>query len=141
MYDKPKYDKPLPMPNLETQPFWDGAKAGKLLLPKCLDCGQYHFFPRALCPHCRSENWTWVTASGDGLIHSYTIAHRGAGPAFKGDAPYAVAIIELAEGPKMMSNIITEDLGRIAVDGAVRVAFDPVTEDITLPEFTLVWAA
>ena len=58
MYDKPKYDKPLPMPDLETQPFWDGAKAGKLLLPKCLDCGQYHFFPRALCPHCRSENWT-----------------------------------------------------------------------------------
>ena len=72
------------------------------------------------------------------MIHSYTIAHRGAGPAFKDDAPYAVAIIELAEGPKMMSNIITDDLGRIAVDGAVRVAFDPVTEDITLPKFTLV---
>ena len=138
MYDKPKYDKPLPMPDLETQPFWDGAKACKLLVPKCLDCGQYHFFPRALCPYCRSENWTWVAASGDDVIHSYTIAYRGAGPAFKDDAPYAVAIIELAEGPKMMSNIITDDLGRIAVDGAVRVAFDPVTEDITLPKFTLV---
>ena len=140
MTEKP-YDKPLPMPDLETQPFWDGANAGKLLLPRCDDCGQYHFMPRALCPHCRSENWAWVEASGDGVIHSYTIAHRGAGPAFKDDAPYAVAIIELAEGPRMMSNIITDDLDRIAVEGAVRVAFDAVTEEITLPKFTLVEAS
>ncbi|MBC8239590.1 MAG: Zn-ribbon domain-containing OB-fold protein [Alphaproteobacteria bacterium] len=140
MSEKP-YGKPLPMPDLETQPFWDGARAGRLRLPKCNDCGQYHFLPRALCPHCRSENWTWVDASGDGVIYSFTIAHRGAGPAFKDDAPYAIAIIELAEGPRMMSNIVTDDLSRIAVDGAVRVTFDAVTDDITLPKFTLVEAA
>ncbi|MDP6568173.1 MAG: Zn-ribbon domain-containing OB-fold protein [Alphaproteobacteria bacterium] len=128
-------NKPLPQIDVETAPFWAGAREGKLLLPHCGDCGRYHFYPRALCPHCRADGWQWAEASGRGVIHTYTIAHRGAGPAFKDDVPYVVAIVELAEGPRMMTNIVTDDLSGIAVDLPVRVVFDAVTDEVTLPKF------
>ncbi|MCI5074193.1 Zn-ribbon domain-containing OB-fold protein [Oricola sp.] len=129
------YEGKLPRPTPETLPFWQGAKAGKLMLPWCEDCGQPHFYPRAICPHCLSDRLDWRQASGRGKLHTYVINHRAA----KGfTAPYVIAVVELAEGPRMLSNVVTEGEptpDMLTIDMDLEVTFDPVTDDITLPRF------
>jgi uncharacterized OB-fold protein len=97
--------KATPRPTPETQPFWDGARAGELRIQRCIDCDRFYFYPRAFCPSCLSSNVEWVTASGRAKLHSYVINHRPA-PGFEEEAPYAIAIVELDEGPRMMTNIV-----------------------------------
>jgi uncharacterized OB-fold protein len=94
-----------PRPTPETQPFWDGARAGELRIQRCIDCDRFYFYPRPFCPSCLSSNVEWVTASGRAKLHSYVINHRPA-PGFEEEAPYAIAIVELDEGPRMMTNIV-----------------------------------
>jgi hypothetical protein len=132
------YEKPLPSIDADSAPFWQAAREERLALPYCGDCGQAHFPPRALCPHCHGGTIEWRDASGEGVIYTYTIARRGAGAAFKDMAPYVIALIDLAEGPRMMSNIVTDDVETVRIGAAVRVVFDAVTEAVTLPKFELV---
>ena len=131
------YEKPLPVMNEESRPFWEGCKQHRLLLQHCADCGAYVYYPRALCPACRSERLSWEPVSGAGTIYSYTVCHRPAGPAFKEDLPYVVALIDLQEGPRMLSNIVTDDPGAVRIGQAVRVTFEDVTDEITLPKFVV----
>ena len=131
------YEKPLPVVNAESQPFWDGCRAGTLVLQHCLDCGTVVYYPRALCTGCHSERLEWRPVSGEGTIYSYTVCHRPAGPAFKADCPYVVALIDLKEGPRMLSNIVTDDPAGVRIGQAVRVRFEAVTDEITLPRFVL----
>ena len=129
------YDKPLPYIHDETKPFWESAKKHELQIQKCNDCQRYYFYPRSLCPHCLSENTEWVKVSGRGKIYSFTVSHRPAMPSFAPNVPYNIAIIELDEGVRMMSNItgcVNEDL---RIDTPVEVVFDDVTPEITLPRF------
>lgn len=124
----------LPKPTPETQPFWAGTRARTLLLPWCEDCGKPHFYPRAICPHCLSDRLDWRPASGRGRLHTYVINHRAA----KGfTAPYVIAVVELEEGPRMMSNIVMDDPTpeKLAIDMALEVTFEDVTDAITLPRF------
>jgi len=131
----PDYGKPLPFVHEETRPFWEGAKRHELWLQRCQDCGKFRFYPRSICPHCFSYNTEWIKVSGRGKIYSFTVSHKPASPAFKQDVPYNIAIVELEEGVRMMSNIVecrNEDLG---IDMPVEVVFDDVTPEITLPKF------
>ena len=132
------YEKPLPVVDVESKPFWDGAKAHKLMLQHCQSCGKYIYYPRTLCPHCKDDKVEWKQASGEGTIYSYTVAHRPAGPAFKADVPYVIALIDLKEGPRMLSNIVTDDPSSVKIGQQVKVVFDDVTEEITLPKFQVV---
>lgn len=128
------YKKPLPYIHSETKAYWDGAKNGELLIRKCRSCGAYHFYPRDFCPSCFSFEVEWVKASGRGIIYSFTVRHRPA-PGFEQDVPYNLALVQLEEGVRMMCNIVgcaNEDL-RIGMP--VEVAFDQVTEGVTLPKF------
>lgn len=129
------YDKPLPVVDPESAPYWAALKERRLILKRCRDCGRHHFYPRALCPHCHSDALEWSDARGTGSIYSYTVARRPAGPAFKADAPYVVAVVELDEGARMMTNIGTHDVESIRIGQRVAVAFDAVTDEITLPKF------
>ncbi|GMV56414.1 MAG: hypothetical protein AMXMBFR6_22190 [Betaproteobacteria bacterium] len=131
------YEKPLPIVDPDSAPYWAGTREHKLLLPRCRDCGRHHFYPRALCPHCHSDNLEWVQASGHGSIYSYIICNRPAGPVFKADCPYVVAIIALDEGPRMMTNIVGTDPATVRVGQKVAVCFEDVTPEITLPKFKL----
>jgi hypothetical protein len=131
------YEKPLPVINEESRPFWEGCKRGELLLQRCADCGAFVYYPRALCPACHSLRLSWERVSGEGTIYSYTVCHRPAGPAFKDDAPYVVALIDLKEGPRMLSNIVTDEPGAVRIGLPVRVTFDAVTDEVTLPKFAL----
>lgn len=128
--------KPLPRPTPETQPYWDGCKRHELLLPRCLDCGRFHFYPRALCPHCWSRNLEWVKATGRGKLYSYVINHRPA-PGFEQDAPYVIAVVELDEGVRLMSNIVgvEPDPAKLPLDMPLEAVFEDVSPEVSLPKF------
>jgi len=125
----PARPKAVPIPTPETQPYWDGAAAGELRIQRCRDCRQAYFYPRPLCPSCGSGDVEWFTASGRATLYSYVINHRPA-PGFEADAPYAIAVVQLAEGPRMMTNLVGVEL-----DMELRVAFEQ-RGDVTLPVFT-----
>lgn len=127
--------KPLPIPDADSRPFWDGCKAEKLRLQQCRACGEFQFYPRAICRHCTSEALDWQEVSGEGEIYSFTVARRPAGPAFAAEVPYVVAIVRLAEGPRLMTNIVTDDIPSLRIGDRVRVVFEQASAEITLPKF------
>jgi uncharacterized protein len=137
--DRPAFSKPakpVPEPTPETQPFWDGCAAGELRIQRCRACGKPYFYPRPVCPECGSTDVEWFTASGRATLYSYVINHRPA-RGFEDDGPYAIAVVQLAEGPRMMANLVgvpntPEDL---VLDMELQVTFEQ-RGAISLPVFT-----
>lgn len=132
------YEKPLPVIDPGSKPFWDATREHRLSIPRCNSCGEHHFYPRELCPHCHSDDLEWKDVSGMGEIYSYTIARRPAGPVYADDVPYIIAMIKLDEGPRLLTNIITDDVESIAIGNRVKVKFDDVTPEVTLAKFVVV---
>jgi uncharacterized OB-fold protein len=130
-------EKPLPVIDHDSAPYWEAAREGRLDIPLCGDCGKHHFYPRAICPYCHSDNLKFDTVSGRGVVHTFTIARRPAGPAFADDVPYVVALIELEEGPRMMSRIQTDDPETVQIGARVEVTFVKATDEITFPYFKM----
>ena len=128
--------KAAPAPTPETQPYWDGCAAGELRIQRCLDCGKPYFYPRPVCPSCGSGRVEWFTASGQATLYSYVINHRPAA-GFEDDVPYAIAVVELAEGPRMMTSIrgVPATPEALVLDMPLRVAFEQ-RGDVWLPVFT-----
>ena len=124
----------LPQPTPETQHFWDGTKANQLLLQRCDECSKVYFPPRPVCPGCASRKVSVFQASGKGFLYSYVIHHRPV-PGFT--PPYAIAVVELDEGPRMMTNIVEceQTPEALPLDMKVEVVFEPQTDTITLPLF------
>lgn len=134
--------RPLPEPTPETQHFWDGTREGELRLQRCDDCAQVYFPPRPFCPACASRSVSVFAASGRGTLHSYVISQRAA-PGSGFEAPYSIAIVELEEGPRLMTNIVeTEQTPEaLVLDMPVEVVFRPASDDISLPLFRPAGAA
>lgn len=124
----------IPVPTPETQHYWDGAKAGELRLQRCTDCGHIYFPPRPFCPTCGSRSVEVFTASGRGRLFSYVINHLPS-PGFT--PPFAIAVVELEEGPRLMSNIVgcPQTPEALKVDMPLEVTFERLTDEITLPQF------
>lgn len=118
-------DKPLPVPNADTKPFWEGCAVGELRLQRCAACGSAQFPPRALCTACHAPSPGWERASGRGRIVSHTRVHRPPSPAFKADVPYVVALVALEEGPRIMVNLRGAAAEAPRIGDAVRIGFDP----------------
>ena len=114
-----------PHRNLETAAFWDGCASGRLVLPRCDECGELIWYPRRMCPFCGRLAVTDTEVSGLGTVYSFTIIRRGAGP-FREAAPYVLAMVQLAEGPIMMTNLVDCDPDAVTVGQAVHVVFEPV---------------
>ncbi|MBI3538642.1 MAG: Zn-ribbon domain-containing OB-fold protein [Chloroflexi bacterium] len=133
----PDYTKPLPTPDPVTKPFWDSVKAHALQLQKCANCGRFIFYPRAVCPHCFSRDLNWTRVSGRGKIYGFTISHQKVIAAFANDVPYTIALVELEEGARLLTNIVgvEADPAKIRVGMNVVVQYDDVTEAVTLPKF------
>lgn len=129
------YKKPLPSPDEVSRPYWEGCRQGRLPLQKCQDCGAYQTFPRIVCYRCLSERLDWVEASGRGVVYSFSTLYRPPAPEFADDIPYTVALVELEEGVRMMSNIVDCAPESVEIGMDVRVVFDNVTPDIALPKF------
>jgi len=126
--------RPLPQPTPETQHFWDGAKAGELRLQRCDDCRHTYFPPRPFCPSCGSRGVSVIKASGRATLHSYVIHHRPV-PGFT--PPYAIAVVELQEGPRMMTNIVDcpQTPEALKLDMPLQVTFVAQNDKISLPFF------
>jgi uncharacterized protein len=124
----------LPQPTPETQPYWDGTLLGELRLQRCERCSHAYFPPRPFCPKCASRKVSWFKASGRGLLHSYVIHHRTA-PGFT--PPYSIAVVELEEGPRLMTNIVEcpQTPEALQLDMPLEVVFTRLTETISLPQF------
>ena len=131
----PSHPKPLPVITEENRPFWEGCQQEKLLLQYCERCQRYQFYPRLYCMQCGADRLSWVEASGRGVIYSYTIIHQNKSPEFVHDTPYNVAIIQLEEGPRLMSNIVDVAPGDLRVDLPVMVVFDSVSDSISVLRF------
>lgn len=125
----------LPAPNALTAPYWQAAREHRFVLPRCSACTRFHFYPRSVCPHCRSAELAWEEASGEGEVYSYTVVHRAPSPAFAQAAPYIVAIIALREGPHMMTRLVDVDPAAVRIGLRVKVAFDDMDETVSLPIF------
>lgn len=126
--------RPLPVPTPETRHFWEGTSAGELRLQRCDDCRHTYFPPRPFCPKCASRKVSVEKASGKARLFSYVIHHRPA-PGFT--PPYAIAVVELAEGPRMMTNIVgcPQTPDALVLDMPLEVAFEKQTDQITLAFF------
>src|SRR5579862_3302584 len=118
---------PTPFP--ETMAYWEAAARGKLLLKQCKACGEYHFYPRVLCPFCFSDKTEWREAAGTGVIYSFSVTRRA-------EVPYAIAYVTLAEGPTMLSNIVDCDLDAIRIGQKVRLVLKPSEGGQAIPMFT-----
>jgi uncharacterized OB-fold protein len=127
--------KPLPTPDADTAALWRGLRNGQLLLQHCDDCGNVQFYQQGFCRHCSGENLRHRPASGRGKVHSFSVVHRAPGPAFKNDVPYAVLLVELAEGPRMISTYTGGKADEVTFDMDVMLVCEPVSDDIALPRF------
>ncbi len=129
------YKKPIPQPSVETQRYWEGCKRHELWLPFCTKCEQLFFYPRVFCPRCFSWDIEWQQASGRGTLYSYAIQYRAQAPGF--EAPYVTAIVQLEEGPRLMTNLveIEPDPEKIRCDMPVEVLFEDISDEISLPMF------
>lgn len=130
--------RPRPRPTEVTQPFWSATAEGRFLIQRCDGCGTAQFYPKVSCTTCGSLQLSWEDASGRGTVFTFSIARRPTHPAFNEAGDYVVAIVELAEGPKVTTNIVGCDPEEVEVGQAVEVVFEDVGEDgIALPLFRL----
>jgi uncharacterized OB-fold protein len=131
------YKKPLPVPNVFTQAYWDGARRRQLVIMRCPACSHYVHPPLSTCPRCGSEEMRPTPVSGRGVIYSYSIMGQIGNPGFEQELPYAVVIVELAEqkGLFTVSNLLDCPIGRVAIGMPVEVTFQDVTPEVTLPQF------
>lgn len=130
-------DLPSPSPRVtpETERFWEATKDEKLLVRRCDDCGEYHHYPRSRCPFCFSANVEWTEAYGDGEVYTYTVTHQNSEP-YDEATPYVLAYVELAEGPRMMTNVVGVEPDDVYVGQDVSVVFDETKDGYALPRFT-----
>ena len=125
----------LPTPDLSTQPWWDAAREGRLLIKRCDACGRTHFYPRPFCPWCWSDRVEWQEATGAATLYTWSVVHQNDLPPFNERVPYVAAVVELAEGPRMMTNIVDCPPERLRVGMALEAVFEPVADEVVLPRF------
>lgn len=130
-----EYNRPLPLPTPETNHFWEGCRAGELRLQRCTGCKESYFPPRPFCPACGSREVEIYKASGKATLYSYIINHRPR-PDF-GTEPHSIAVVTLAEGPRMMTNVVDcpQTPEALELDMPLEVIFEKASDEISLPKF------
>ena len=126
------YNKPIPDPDPLSKPFWEGARAGKLMLPRCTSCNRVHWYPRHICPNCPAREIEWIEASGEGRVHTFAVQHRAFG-GWAEEVPFVTAYIDLNEGDRVFTVLRGVDPNRPDLNwiGArVRVEFEPASDDV-----------
>jgi uncharacterized OB-fold protein len=132
--------RPIPEITPELRPFFEASRNGQLVVQKCDKCGALRFPPHRMCSKCLSRESSWTPVSGEGEVYSFIIMHRVYHPAFANQVPYAVAMIKLKEGAKMLSNVIGIDPHAIKCGMPVKVSFEKLNDEVTLPMFRPVGA-
>jgi len=130
------YAKPLPRIDTLNRPFWEATRENRLIMQYCVDCGDLRFPPAPVCPKCLSPNQAWKSVSGLGTLQSWVDFHRAYWNGFNDDLPYRVCLVRLDEGPLIVSNLVGNSDG-VKLGAPVRVVYDRVTSEVTLPKFEL----
>lgn len=122
-----------------TQPFWDAARQGRLVAPRCASCGTFRLPPAPFCWICRASDVEWIELPGTGTVYTYTVVRHPLHPDLAGVVPYVSGLIELdgtqGAGARMLANIIDCDPDRIGIGTRVRIVFDHVNERMSVPRF------
>ena len=124
--------KPVPETTPVTAPYWEAAAEGRFLLPRCRACDRFHHHPRPWCPYCWSTELDWHEASGHATVVTFSVVHQPPTPAF--EVPYVLAVVELVEGPTMMTNIVDISPDQVRIGMKVAVGFDR-RGDLAVPVF------
>lgn len=124
-----------PAPSGLARHWFAACREGRLLLQRCRCCARFQFYPRTICAHCHSADPAWVQAEGVGSIASFTVVRRAVSPAYV--APYVIALVDLVEGPRMMTQIVACEPEDLSIGRAVRVRFEPWADESYMPVFTL----
>ena len=125
----------LPKPDSLSAPYWEGARNGQLLLQRCRGCGHIWHPPLPICPRCHARDYAWQPSSGTGTVYSFTTIHHAAHIAVDGRTPYLVALVTLAEGPRVVANILGCPAEEVRIGMPVRLVFQQVAPEVALPQF------
>jgi hypothetical protein len=135
MTDLAPIAKPVPQTDGALAPFFAAARDGQLVVQRCDGCGALRFPPREGCSVCLATSATWVPVSGRGRVFSYNVMHQVYHPGFAAEVPYVVALVELDEGPRLVTNLVDCAPADVRIDMPVEVVFERVSADVTLPKF------
>lgn len=116
--------KPVPAPDADSRPYWEGVNQDRFLFQRCRACGKPQFYPRSICSHCRGKELAWEQARGTGTVASFSIVSRAPTPVFAHDTPYVVAIIDLDEGVRFLCNVINGDPNAVKIGSRVKLVFE-----------------
>jgi uncharacterized OB-fold protein len=119
----------LPTIDEDTQAFWDATKDGRLLIRHCTACGAYHYYPRTFCPECWSDSVEWIEASGRATLYTHSTVYSNDLPPFNQQVPYVAAVVDLEEGPRMMTRIVDADGDDLSIGMALEATFETVDDD------------
>jgi len=122
-------DIPAPAVTIESKPFWDAATEGKFMIKRCNACGEAHWYPRAICPFCFSDETVWEESPGEGVIYSYSVMHRSP------SGPYAIGYVTLNEGPAVLTNFVDVAADGLSIGQKVKVKFQPTENGPPAPVF------
>lgn len=129
------YNKPLPKINSDNKPFWEGCHLHELRFQQCSDCGYVRWPPAIICPECHSLESKWLISDGIGKVYTFVVYHIPYSQGFIADLPYVVAVVELNEGPHLLTNIVGCHLEDITCDMPVQITWEDVTDEVSLPKF------
>ena len=129
------YSKPIPAITPEMRPFFEAAKRNELRVQRCSACGTHRFPARAICSSCLSTEVEWAPVCGRGSVFSFNVMHQVYHPGFAAEVPYAVVVVQLDEGVRMISNLVGVAPDAIRIGMPVRVVFEAISDDVTLPKF------
>ncbi len=131
----PEVARPIPAPDPTTAPFWKAASEGRLEVQRCGSCKKLVFYPRPICPGCGSRELSWEKLQGVGVVYTYTVVYRPAHPGMAPATPYVVAIVELEEGARIMTNIVDCDPRAVSIGMEVEVVFEKLSDEVCIPLF------
>jgi len=132
----PMPERPLPVPTRESQLYWDGLREGRFMLQHCTQCGKVRHYPRPVCPYCFSMESEFREAPTGGTIHSWTVCHHPFNFFFKASVPYIVALVDMDAGVRVNAPLHGVAEADLEIGKRVKLGFEPVTNDVTLPFFT-----
>jgi uncharacterized OB-fold protein len=124
-----------PLETSDAKEFWDGCRAGKLLLQRCQACQRAQFYPRILCTACGAQDLEFEESTGRGVVASFSVCHRPVTPAYESRLPYVVALVDVEEGVRMMANILDCEPESVSIGMRVEVCFEDVADDVVVPQF------
>ncbi|SCZ11565.1 hypothetical protein SAMN02745898_110191 [Streptomyces sp. 136MFCol5.1] len=129
--------RPEPAPTAETKPYWEAAAEGRLVIQRCRDCARHQFYPRGFCTACLSDHLEWIESAGLGRIYTFTVCRIPAHPSMRDKVPYAVAVIDLDEGVRLLTDIVDCPIDQVRIGARVEVRFERISSTCVLPQFTL----